>query len=91
MALASRPQGEKLTLAVRPENVRLGAGQPFAADVQLVEPLGNQHVVWMNCAGTTVSAVLPGQPEVADSTRVAFGFDAAKTLWFDEQGQRIPT
>ena len=88
-ALASRPQGEKLTLAVRPENVRLGAGQPFAADVQLVEPLGNQHVVWMNCAGTTVSAVLPGQPEVRDSTRVSFGFEAAKTMWFDAEGHRI--
>jgi multiple sugar transport system ATP-binding protein len=88
-ALASRPQGEVLTLAVRPENVRLGAGQPFSAEIQLVEPLGNQHVVWMNCAGTTVSAVLPGQPEVADGASVSFGFDAAKTLWFDAAGERI--
>ena len=76
-------------LAARPENVRLGAGQPFAAEIQLVEPLGNQHVVWMNCAGTTVAAVLPGQPEVEDGARVAFGFDAAKTLWFDAAGERI--
>ena len=88
-ALASRPQGEVLTLAVRPENVRLGAGQPFAAEIQLVEPLGNQHVVWMNCAGATVSAVLPGQPEVEDGAKVSFGFDAAKTLWFDAAGERI--
>ncbi|MCE4537995.1 ABC transporter ATP-binding protein [Pelomonas sp. P7] len=87
--LASRPQGEVLTLAVRPENVRLGSGQPFSADIQLIEPLGNQHVVWMNCAGTTVSAVLPGQPEVADGARVAFGFDAAKMLWFDAEGTRL--
>jgi multiple sugar transport system ATP-binding protein len=88
-ALASRPQGEVLTLAVRPENVRLGANEPFAAEIQLVEPLGNQHVVWLGSAGTTVSAVLPGQPEVADGAKVGFGFDAAKTLWFDATGERI--
>jgi multiple sugar transport system ATP-binding protein len=88
-ALASRPQGEVLTLAVRPENVRLGANEPFAAEIQLVEPLGNQHVVWLGSAGTTVSAVLPGQPEVADGAKVGFGFDAAKTLWFDAAGERI--
>ncbi len=88
-ALASRPQGEVLTLAVRPENVRLGTDLPFAAEIQLVEPLGNQHVVWMNSDGSTLSAVLPGQPEVQDGARVSFGFDAAKTLWFDAEGHRI--
>ena len=88
-ALASRKQGEVLTLAVRPENVGVGAGQPFAAEVQLVEPLGNQHVVWMGSAGTTVSAVLPGQPVVQDGAKVSFGFDAAKTMWFDAAGNRI--
>jgi multiple sugar transport system ATP-binding protein len=90
-ALASRPQGEALTLAVRPENLRLGADQPFAAQIQLVEPLGNQHVVWMSGGGTTVSAVLPGQPEVADGAAVRFGFDVAKALWFDAAGERIAT
>jgi multiple sugar transport system ATP-binding protein len=88
-ALTARPQGEVLTLAVRPENVRLGANEPFAAEIQLVEPLGNQHVVWLSSAGTTVSAVLPGQPEVQDGAKVGFGFDAAKTLWFDAAGERI--
>ena len=88
-ALAGRPAGETLTLAVRPENLKLGAGQPFAGEVQLVEPLGNQHVVWLHCAGATVSAVLPGQPEVEDGAKVCFGFDATKTLWFDAAGERL--
>jgi multiple sugar transport system ATP-binding protein len=90
-ALASRKQGEVLTLAVRPENVRLGTDQPFAAEIQLVEPLGNQHVVWLSSAGATVSAVLPGQPDVADGAKVSFGFDATKTMWFDAEGNRIET
>jgi len=88
-ALASRAPGDTLTLAVRPENVRLGAGQPYAAEIQLVEPLGNQHVVWLNCAGSTVSAVLPGQPQVEDGARVSFGLDAGRTMWFDAAGERI--
>ncbi len=90
-ALAARPQGESLTLAVRPEHVKLGTAQPFAAQIQLVEPLGNQHVVWMSSAGCTVSAVLQGQPEVADGTPVHFGFDPGKALWFDAAGERLPT
>jgi multiple sugar transport system ATP-binding protein len=90
-ALATRQPGEALTLAVRPEHVKLGAGQPFAAQIQLVEPLGNQHVVWMSSAGCSISAVLQGQPEVADGASVRFGFDAAKALWFNAEGERIPT
>jgi multiple sugar transport system ATP-binding protein len=87
--LAARPQGEVLTLAVRPENVRVGVSEAFEAEVQLVEPLGNQHVVWLSCAGTTVSAVLPGQPEVREGAKVRFGFDAGKTMWFDAAGERV--
>jgi multiple sugar transport system ATP-binding protein len=90
-ALASRPQGEPLTLAVRPEHVRLGEEQPFEAEVQLVEPLGNQHVIWLACAGSTMSAVLQGQPEVQEGAQVRFGFEAAKTMWFDAAGERLET
>ena len=64
---------------------------PFAAEVQLVEPLGNQHVIWLSCAGSTVSAVLPGQPEVQEGATVRFGFDAGKTMWFDAAGDRLET
>ena len=90
-ALAGRPQGEALTLAVRPENVRVGPGEAWEATVQLVEPLGNQHVVWMSCGGVTLSAVLPGQPEVQEGARVRFGFEPSRTLWFDAAGDRIET
>lgn len=90
-AIATRAQGEALTLAIRPENVRVGPGEAWPATVQLVEPLGNQHVVWMNCGGVTVSAVLPGQPEVQEGAQVQVGLDAAKTLWFDAAGDRLET
>ena len=38
-----------LTLGVRPEDVTLGAGQPFEGRVELIEPLGGQHLVWLRC------------------------------------------
>ncbi|MBV8500358.1 MAG: hypothetical protein JO006_01425 [Paucibacter sp.] len=43
----------------------------------------------MNAAGTTVTAVLPGQREAADGERLPYGFDASKLLWFDAAGDRI--
>ena len=86
---ALHAQTGPVTLAIRPEHVRVGEGQPIAAELQLVEPLGSQHVLWMNLAGTTVSAVLPGQPEVADGQSLNFGFDATKLLWFDAEGGRL--
>ena len=78
-----------VTLAIRPEHVRIGAGETFAAQLQLVEPLGNQHVLWMDACGTTISSVLPGQPEVHDGDALRFGFDTSKLLWFDAEGERI--
>ena len=70
--------------------MRVGPAEAWEATVQLVEPLGNQHVVWMSSGGVTLSAVLPGQPEVQEGTRVRLGFDAGKTLWFDAAGERLP-
>jgi multiple sugar transport system ATP-binding protein len=87
--LYGRAVGETLTLAVRPEQVRLGADQPFEAQVQLVEPLGNQHVVWLASGALSVSAVLPGQPEVSDGQTVRFGWEPRHELWFDAAGERI--
>jgi multiple sugar transport system ATP-binding protein len=78
-----------LTLGVRPEHVLIGAGQPFEGQVQLVEPLGNQHLLWIEAGGQTVCAVLPGQPELQLNERTRFGFDARKLLWFNEEGERV--
>jgi multiple sugar transport system ATP-binding protein len=89
--LADRPQGEVLTLAVRPENLRVGPDEAWTGTVQLVEPLGNQHVVWLSGGGTSLSAVLPGQPAVQEGATVRFGFEPSCTLWFDAAGDRLDT
>ncbi|WP_415660585.1 ABC transporter ATP-binding protein [Roseateles sp.] len=81
--------GTALTLGVRPEHVLIGDGQPFEGRIQLVEPLGNQHLLWIEAGGTLLCAVLPGQPQLALHDGVRFGFDAARQLWFDEAGDRL--
>ncbi len=83
------PEGQPMTLGVRPEHVLLGEGQPWEARVQLVEPLGNQHLLWLGAAGQSLCVVQPGQPQHRVGEAVRFGFDAAKLHGFDAQGERL--
>ncbi|MCV2348685.1 ABC transporter ATP-binding protein [Paucibacter sp. Y2R2-4] len=78
-----------ISLAVRPEDVLIGPDQPFAGVVDLVEPLGNQHLLWMSAGERTVCAVLPGQANLAAGDAVRFGFDAQRLHWFDAAGHRL--
>ena len=81
--------GMALTLGVRPEHVHIGGGQAFSGRIQLIEPLGNQHLLWIDMDGQAVCALLPGQPERAEGAIVDFGFDPDRLLWFDEAGARV--
>ncbi|WP_428505870.1 ABC transporter ATP-binding protein [Roseateles sp.] len=78
-----------LTLGVRPEDVVLGAGQPFEGQVELIEPLGSQHLLWLRSGEHLICAVLPGQPALQAGDRQHFGFDARHLHWFDAQGLRV--
>lgn len=83
------PESGSVSLAVRPEDVLIGADQPFNAQVDLVEPLGNQHLLWMSAGDRSLCAVLPGQASLAAGDAVRFGFDRQRLHWFDSQGLRI--
>ena len=90
--------GGRVTLGVRPENVRLvpacgdgggvnGGGVPLM--VELVEPLGSETLVHGRMAdGTALLCKLPGAVEVAERLDVAF--DPAALHLFDAvSGVRI--
>ncbi|MDT9001567.1 ABC transporter ATP-binding protein [Paucibacter sp. APW11] len=78
-----------VTLGVRPEDVLLGADQPFEGRVELIEPLGSQHLLWFRCGEHAFCAALHGQPGLAAGDALRFGFDAQRLHWFDGQGQRV--
>jgi len=87
-APAAGPAGP-LTLGVRPEDVLLGDEQPFEALVELIEPLGGQHLLWLRSGEQLLCALLPGQPQRRAGDRQRFGFAAGRLHWFDAQGLRL--
>jgi multiple sugar transport system ATP-binding protein len=81
------PSSRDVVLGVRPEQLRIGPAvdpqTPYAACVSIVEPLGPQKIVWVDCKGTTVSAIVDDQWKGAPGDAVAFGFDPARASIFD--------
>jgi len=85
LALALRqpvPAGAA-TLGVRPEHVRIEADGPLAGAVTLVEPMGNHQVLWLDCGGQVLSAIVHGPDVYTAGQALRFGIDAARVSLFD--------
>ncbi|NIA54323.1 ABC transporter ATP-binding protein [Massilia sp. TW-1] len=77
-------------LGVRPEHVTIRADGPMTADVTLVEPMGNHHVVWLRCGAATLASLVHDGCRHEPGDRVAFAIDAARVSLFDPQtGNRL--
>ena len=74
------------TLGVRPEDIRIDHAGPLAAQVKLVEPMGNHQVVWLDCGGHTLSAIAPGAMRVASGSELRFAIDGARASLFSPAG-----
>ena len=70
-------------LGVRPEHVRIDPGAPLAGRVTLVEPMGSHQVVWIECGGHLLSAILHEAVAPAPGAQVRFAIDAARVSLFD--------
>ena len=97
-AVAAR-RGSAVSMAVRPEDLVLAAGEPgIAARVELVEPLGNETLVhWSSAVGALVSRVSSG-PVPALGAESALAARAEAILLFDAhsgvallESARVPT
>src|SRR5262245_43056359 len=64
--------GQAVTLAFRPEHVRLAGNGALEGRVTLVEPMGNQQVAWIDWGGNPVSCLSHDTGELAANERVRF-------------------
>jgi multiple sugar transport system ATP-binding protein len=82
--------GQKVTLGVRPEHVRIRAEGPCSGRVTLVEPMGNQQIAWIDWGGNAISCVSHEDPGVRAEESVRFDIDLGKVSLFDAvTGRRI--
>lgn len=71
-------------LGVRPEDVRIHGAGEWSGTVQLVEPMGNHRVVWIDWNGVTLSAVLHDEQDVWVDSAIRFSFDLRRISCFDQ-------
>ena len=82
--------GEAVVLGVRPEHVHLDDGGGVSGQVTVVEPMGNQLVVWLDALGTTLAALIAGARPVRTGETVRVGLDPEHVSVFDARtGERI--
>jgi len=74
------------TLGVRPEHVHIDAHGPLHGSVTLVEPMGNHQVLWLDCGGHLLSAIVHGPAQYRAGQALRFGIDAARVSLFDPVG-----
>ncbi len=83
--------GPELTLGVRPDMLRLADSGPLSGEVALVEQLGREALIHVDCGlgcePLTVSH--DGQSAIAPGRTVSLAPDAGRIHLFDAEGRRI--
>ena len=51
--------------------------------------MGNHQVVWLDCGGHNLSAIVHDARALAPGQAVRFAIDAARVSLFDRDGQRL--
>jgi len=90
LQLAGAVAAGAVTLAARPEHLRIDEQGALQASVTLVEPMGNHQVVWLDCAGQALSAIVHDARPLAAGQSVRFAIDAQRVSLFDRStGNRL--
>ena len=87
--LGPRPaHGQPVMLAIRPEHVRLAERGAFEGRVTLVEPTGNQQIVWIDWRGNPLSCFSHDAREFRANELVRFDIDTTKLSLFDNRSEQ---
>ncbi|MCA0058664.1 MULTISPECIES: sn-glycerol-3-phosphate ABC transporter ATP-binding protein UgpC [unclassified Mesorhizobium] len=89
-----QPDAGPAVFGIRPEHVSLnsGTGWPFstAANVEVVEPMGSDTLVWLKLAKQNFSVRVTSERTPKNDEAVTVGFDPMRASLFDAQtGSRI--
>jgi multiple sugar transport system ATP-binding protein len=87
----ARYKDRALQLGIRPEDVLLeprGTGVQLAAQVDVIEPLGNEVLVHTTSGAGTLILRVPGQTAPPAGTPVTLHFDFGKLHFFDPDTEK---
>ncbi|HEV6965348.1 MULTISPECIES: ABC transporter ATP-binding protein [Roseateles] len=80
--------GQDLVLGVRPEHLRLQDDGRWRATVQLVEPMGNHQVVWMQLGEQALSVLVHDGRRIAMGDVLGFDVDESQLGVFDAASEQ---
>jgi multiple sugar transport system ATP-binding protein len=76
--------GRPVELGIRPEHVVIGESDiPHTAEVELVEPMGAETIVWCRLAGKPLSVRVDGDSRIRAGERLPIAFPAERLNIFD--------
>ena len=85
--VADRP----LTLGVRPEHLTPDPGSPLRAPVQVIEPLGNETLLYLKVGDAPVTVRVNGHPDAAVDRPLGLRLQAGRIHCFDAESGRALT
>jgi multiple sugar transport system ATP-binding protein len=83
-ANGSLPQGD-VEVGIRPEHIAVGSGRPdeVDAEVELVEPMGAETIVWCKLAGQGLAVRVEGDSTIRAGHRIPLAFPVERVNVFD--------
>ncbi len=87
----SLPKGD-VELGLRPEHIALSSDHAprHDAEVELVEPMGAETIIWCKIAGQSLSVRVEGETEIRAGERLKLGFPVERINLFDAKtGERL--
>ena len=87
-SLAESHVGKELILGIRPENLiispdKIQAGNGFDLDIEVIEPMGNETLLYLSNGATSVTARAASDSQLKIGEQLKVGFDLGHAHLFD--------